>query len=54
MYSSLLLIGLISVDETKYIFKHFCGNCYKARVKKGLATICTKVEDNSYYSSNEE
>ena len=54
MYSSLLLIGLISVDETKYVFKHFCGNGYKTCVEKGLATISTKIEYDSYYCSNEE
>lgn len=54
MYSSLLLIGLISVDETKYVFKHFCGNGYKTCIEKGLATISTKIENDSYYCSNEE
>ena len=54
MYSSLLLIGLISVDETKYIFKNFYGNSYKTCVEKGFATICTKIENDSNYCSYEE
>ena len=54
MYSSLLLIGLISVDETKYVFKHFCGNGYKTCIEERCTTICANIEYDSYYCSNEE